>query len=119
MEGLGGGSWWKRQGVGADTQSDSSRTAEIRGQMLSWVTDWLATLEDMSSRSIPSSRISFTRQYSWSVSVSSWVVMATMPDPVAHSIESMDLSPAVMVCRPWGERLWNQVREQLEAIRGL
>jgi len=40
------------------------------------------------------------------VIVSSWVVMATMPDIVVHSMESINPPPtAVIVCRAWGDRL--------------
>ena len=47
----------------------------------------------------------------WVVTVSSWVVMATMPDTVAHSMEGMEPSPAVMVCRAWGDRSWTMSGE--------
>lgn len=104
-----GGDWVgairRRGGVGADTRYDTSPPAEMRGRMSFCVTDWFAILEDRSWRSVQSSWLSFTRLDRCFVTVSSWVVMTMMPEMVAHSMESMEPSPAVMVCRAWGERL--------------
>ena len=41
---------------------------------------------------------------SWELTVSSWAVMATMPESVARRIERMEPLPAVIALSPWGER---------------
>ena len=38
--------------------------------------------------------------------MSSCLLMVTMPETAAHSIERMEPSPAEMVLRAWGERFW-------------
>ena len=38
--------------------------------------------------------------------MSSCLLMVTMPETAAHSIDRMEPSPAEMVLRAWGERFW-------------
>jgi len=90
---------------------DTSQTAELRGEMSSWVTDSFATLEETSWRSVSRSWFSLMRADSWVMTVSSWVGMATMPDTVAHSMEIIDPSLTVMVGRAWGDRSWTRLGE--------
>jgi len=86
------------------TQCDRSRRAVCSGPMSSWLADSLATLEERSWRSEPSFLFSLPIPASWVLKVSSWLVMATMPETVAHRIERMEHSPAVIDCSAWGER---------------
>ena len=54
----------------------------------------------------------FSRSFSFSLeistrrvlTVSSCLLMVTMPETAAHSIDRMEPSPAEMVLRAWGER---------------
>jgi len=83
----------------------------MRGRIWSCVTDSFAISETRSWRSEPISLSTCARLATWFVNVSSWVVMATMPDTGAYSIQSIDPSPAGMVSRAWGDRLWTRSEE--------
>ena len=57
------------------------------------------------SRSCSFSWESSTRRV---LTVSSCLLMVTMPETAAHSIDRMEPSPAKMVLRAWGERFWTR-----------
>ena len=96
---------WGRGGPGASRggravpRCDRLRKVDWRGQMSSWVADSLASVEERSWREDRRSLFSLRISASWLVMVSSWVVMATMPEAVAHRMERVEPSPAVMVWR--------------------
>ena len=48
---------------------------------------------------------SLERAESWVDTVSSWLVIATIPETLAHRIDRVEPSPAEMVWRAWGVRL--------------
>ena len=52
---------------------------------------------------------SLARVASWVDTVSSWLLMATIPETVAHRMDRVDLSPAVMVWWACGVRLGTRV----------
>ena len=84
-------------GVAVVTRCDRSRKADRRGRISSRVADSLATMEERSWILMRSSRFSLRISDSWVLTVSSWVVMATMPKTVAQRMERVERSPAVMV----------------------
>ena len=47
---------------------------------------------------------SLERSDRWVLTVSSCLLMVTMPETVADSMDRMEPSPAEMVLRAWGER---------------
>ena len=99
------GAWrgW-RGGGGADTRCDRSRRAELRGRSSSEVATLVARTEETSW--IFSRSCSFSLEISTSrvLTVSSCLLMVTMPETAADSIDRMEPSPAEMVLRAWGER---------------
>ena len=90
------------------TRCDRSRMVDWWGQMPSWVADSLATLEEKLWRAVLSSWFSFWISESWRVTVSSGMVIATMPENVVHRIERMEPLPALMVWKAWGEKYWTR-----------
>ena len=93
----GGGGW-------VDTQCDRSRRAELRGRSSSEVATSFAETEKKSWTFSGSCSLSFEGSKSRLLTVSSCLLMVTMPETAAHSIERMEPSPAEMVLRAWGER---------------
>ena len=59
----------------------------------------------MSWSLVRSSPFSLERAESWLDTVSSWLVIANMPETVAHRMDRVEPSPAEMVWRAWGVRL--------------
>ena len=91
------GAVWRAVGAVVVTRCDRSRRAEWSGRISSWVGTSLATMEERSWTLVRSSWFSLRISESWVLTLSSWEVMATMPDTVAQRTERMDPSPAVMV----------------------
>ena len=65
----------------------------------------LARSDEMSWSLVRSSLFSLERAESWLDTVSSWLVIATMPETVAHRMDRVEPSPAEMVWKAWGFRL--------------
>ena len=88
------GAWgFCRGGSGVDTRCDRSRRAELMGRSSSEVATSFARTEEMSwifSRSFLFSLKSSTRLV---LTVSSCLLMVTMPETAAHSIDRMEPSP--------------------------
>ena len=94
------GAWggW-RGGGGADTRCDRSRRAELSGRSSLEVATSFARTEEtlwIFSRSCTFSLESSTRRV---LTVSSYLLIVTMPETAAHSIDRMEPSPAEMVLR--------------------
>ena len=65
----------------------------------------LARTDEMSWSLEGSSPFSFERADSWVDTVSSWLVIATMPETVAHKMDRVEPSPAKIVWRACRVRL--------------
>ena len=101
------GAWGRwRGGGGADTRCDRSGRAELRGRSSSEVATSFARTEETSWIFCRSCSFSLESSTSRVLMVSSCLLMVTMPETAAHSIDRMDPSPAEMVLRAWGERFW-------------
>ena len=95
-----------RGGGGADTQYDRSRRAELSWRSSSEVATSFARTEE-ASWILPRRCLFFLGSSTRRVlTVSSCLLMVTMPETAAHSIDRMEPSPAEMVLRAWGERFW-------------
>ena len=95
-----------REGGGADTRCDRSRRTEVRGRSSSEVVTSFARTEEMSGIFSRSYSFSLESSASRGLTVSSCLLMVTMPETAAQGIDRMEPSPAEMVLRAWGERSW-------------
>ena len=86
-------------GLGADTRWERSRTDVDSASRSSAEAISLARTEEMSCSLVRSSLFSLARVASCVDTVSSWLVMATMPETVAHRMDRVDPSLAEMVWR--------------------
>ena len=87
-------------GVVVFTLCDRSHRADGRGQISLWVANSLATQEERSSKLAYNSWFSLRISDSWVLTVSSCVVIATIPKTVAPRMERREPSPVVMVWSP-------------------
>ena len=79
-----------------DSRSSAEATSLARAEGMSWSLVW-------------STPFSLERAEGWVDTMSSWLVIATIPETVAHRIDRVDLSPAEMVWRACGVRLGTRV----------
>ena len=93
-EGLDANRRWDRSRIEVEKVSRSSADATA-----------LAMTKEMSWRLMPSSLFSLERGASWVDTVSSGLVIATMPETVAHRMDRVDPSWAEMVWRACWVRL--------------
>ena len=91
-------------GLGAARWCDRSRTEVNRVSKSSAEAPSLARTEEMSCSLVQSSPFSLARAESCVDTVSSWLVIATTPETVAHRMDRVDPSPAEMVWRACGVR---------------
>ena len=84
-------------GLGADTRWERSRTEVDSASRSSAEATSSAWTEEMSCSFVRSSPFSLARAESCVDTVSSWLVMATIPETVAHRMDRVDPSPAEMV----------------------
>ena len=96
-------------GLGAETRWERSRTEVESVSRSSAEATSLARTEEMSCSLVRSSPFSLVRAASCVDTVSSWLVMATIPETVAHRMDRVDPSPAEMVWRACGVRLGTRV----------
>ena len=99
----------KEVGLGAETRWERSRTEVESASRSSAEATSLARTEEMSCSLVRSSPFSLARAESCVDTVSSWLVMATIPETVAHRMDRVDPSPAKMVWRACGVRLGTRV----------
>ena len=95
--------------LGVVTRCDRSRTEVARASKWLAEATSLARIEEMSCSFVRSSPFSLASAASCVDTVSSWLVIATMPETVAHRMSRVDPSPAEMVWRACGVRLGTRV----------
>ena len=96
-------------GLGAEKWCDRSRTEVERASRSCAEATSLARTEEMSCKLVRSSPFSLVSAASCVDTVSSWLVIATMPETVAHRMDRIDPFPAEMVWRACGMRLGTRV----------
>ena len=96
-------------GLGAETLWERSRTEVDSASRSSAEATSLARTEQMLCSLVRSSPFSLARAESCVDTVSSWLVMATIPETVAHRMDRVDPSPADMVWRACCVRLGTRV----------
>ena len=101
-------------GLGTGRQCDRSRTEVDKVSRSSAEATSLASTKEISWSLVRSSPFSLERAETWLNTVSSWLVMATIPETVVYRMDRVEPSPTKMVWRACGVRLgvgWGRARD--------